>query len=70
MLNIDFTGMEVAGSGTIEIYDNSGKSVFSRKGDTQGILLLDITDFAAGTYYVNYTGQAGAIRKSFIKVQR
>jgi hypothetical protein len=70
MLHVDFTGMEAVGPGTIEIYDNSGKSVFTRKGDTQGILLLDITDFAAGTYYVNYSGQAGMIRKSFIKVQR
>jgi hypothetical protein len=70
LLNVDLSGMELVGTATLDIYDAEGKIVLSRNGLLQGILLLDISGFAAGNYYLHYTGPYDTVKKSFIKVQR
>lgn len=70
LLNVDLRGMELAGAATLDIYDAEGKIVLSRNGMLHGILLLDISGFAVGNYYLHYTGPYDTVKKSFIKVQR
>jgi tRNA U54 and U55 pseudouridine synthase Pus10 len=59
----------LAGQSVLFIYDNTGrrvKSINAKLNTTADMLVIDISDLAAGHYTLSFTDKLGELTKSFV----
>ena len=66
---VDLTGISNTSEITLEVYDISGKEIFSQKYSNTKIIKVDDHKWSAGTYILNVRGRDGIVGRKKVVVK-